>query len=59
MKTNVNHVSFFSLQISDDEDDTHPNVDTPSLFKWRHQARVQRMEEHQTKKDQLQKTKTE
>lgn len=26
-------------QISDDEDDTHPNVDTPSLFKWRHEAR--------------------
>lgn len=33
------------LQISDDEDDTHPNIDTPSLFRWRHQARVERMEE--------------
>ena len=29
----------------DDEDDTHPNIDTPSLFKWRHEARVQRLEE--------------
>lgn len=33
------------LQISDDEDDTHPNIDTPSLFRWRHQARVERTEE--------------
>ena len=32
-------------QVSDDEDDTHPNIDTPSLFRWRHQARVERMEE--------------
>ena len=31
--------------MSDDEDDTHPNIDTPSLFRWRHQARVERMEE--------------
>ena len=23
-------------EISDDEDDTHPNIHTPSLFKWRH-----------------------
>lgn len=34
----------FYFQISDDEDDTHPNIDTPSLFRWRHQARVERME---------------
>lgn len=32
------------MQISDDEDDTHPNIDTGSLFRWRHQARVERME---------------
>ena len=42
--------SFSDLQISDDEDDTHPNIDTPSLFKWRHEARVQRMEEFKAKK---------
>ena len=30
------------LQVSDDEDDTHPNIDTPSLFRWRHQARLER-----------------
>ena len=38
------------MQISDDEDDTHPNIDTPSLFKWRHEARVKRMEEFMDKK---------
>jgi len=37
--------------VSDDEDDTHPNIDTPSLFKWRHEARVQREEEMKKKKD--------
>ncbi|KAF5288988.1 hypothetical protein FQA39_LY03867 [Lamprigera yunnana] len=34
-----------SSKISDDEDETHPNIDTPSLFRWRHQARLDRMEE--------------
>jgi len=38
------------LQISDDEDDTHPNIDTPSLFRWRHEARVNRMGEFEQKK---------
>ena len=33
------------IEVSDDEDDTHPNIDTPSLFKWRHEARVKREEE--------------
>lgn len=42
--------SCLRLQISDDEDDTHPNIDTPSLFKWRHEARVQRQEEFEKKK---------
>lgn len=41
---------FPTLQISDDEDDTHPNIDTPSLFRWRHQARVERMSEHEISK---------
>ena len=33
------------IQISDDEDDTHPNIDTASLFRWRHQARLEREEQ--------------
>ena len=41
---------YLSYQVSDDEDDTHPNIDTPSLFKWRHEARVQRMQEFEEKK---------
>lgn len=42
-----------NFQISDDEDETHPNIDTPSLFRWRHQARVERMEESRREKDSL------
>jgi cell division cycle protein 37 len=44
------HVLHNTLQISDDEDDTHPNVDTPSLFKWRHEARLEKMKEMEQEK---------
>ncbi|XP_058510631.1 hsp90 co-chaperone Cdc37-like [Solea solea] len=44
------------IEVSDDEDDTHPNIDTPSLFRWRHQARVERMEEFHKKGDDLNKS---
>lgn len=43
------------IEVSDDEDDTHPNIDTPSLFRWRHQARVERMEEFQKKGEEINK----
>ena len=43
-------LELFVYKVSDDEDDTHPNIDTPSLFKWRHEARVKRMEELANKK---------
>ncbi|XP_031635004.1 hsp90 co-chaperone Cdc37-like [Contarinia nasturtii] len=38
---------------SDDEDDTHPNIDMPSLFSWRRQLRLERMQEHEKKKKKL------
>ncbi len=44
------HILHNILQISDDEDDTHPNVDTPSLFKWRHEARLEKMKEMEQEK---------
>lgn len=43
------------IEISDDEDDTHPNIDTPSLFRWRHQARVERMEKQKADWEKLNK----
>ncbi|XP_018430975.1 PREDICTED: hsp90 co-chaperone Cdc37, partial [Nanorana parkeri] len=43
------------IEVSDDEDDTHPNIDTASLFRWRHQARVERMEQFEKEKEDLQK----
>lgn len=36
--------------------DTHPNIDTPSLFRWRHQARVDRMEQFEHEKESLEST---
>lgn len=43
----VDYSKWKNIEISDDEDDTHPNIDTPSLFRWRHQARLERMAERQ------------
>ena len=51
----VDYRKWDNIEVSDDEDETHPNIDTRSLFKWRHEARVQRMEEFGDKKDDLQK----
>ena len=47
----IDYKKWDHIEVSDDEDDTHPNIDTPSLFKWRHEARVQRMEEMKAKTD--------
>lgn len=34
-----------NIEISANEDDIHPNIDTLSLFRWRYQERIERMEE--------------
>ncbi|XP_059154365.1 hsp90 co-chaperone Cdc37-like [Physella acuta] len=53
----INYSKWDHIEISDDEDDTHPNIDTPSLFRWRHQARVERMEEQKKKKEKFEQDK--
>lgn len=52
----INYSKWDHIEISDDEDDTHPNIDTASLFRWRHQARVERMEKEKQEKEALQKS---
>ena len=49
----LNYSKWDNIEISDDEDDTHPNIHTPSLFKWRHEARVQRMQELEVEKERV------
>ncbi|XP_058587646.1 hsp90 co-chaperone Cdc37-like [Neofelis nebulosa] len=39
------------IEVSDNEDKTHPKIDTASLFHWRHQARVELMEQFQKKEE--------
>ena len=51
----VNYSKWDHIEVSDDEDDTHPNIDTPSLFRWRHQARVERMEQSRKEKEEFEK----
>lgn len=46
------------IEVSDDEDDTHPNIDTPSLFRWRHQARLERMAVREQERTQISKGKS-
>ncbi|XP_042865244.1 hsp90 co-chaperone Cdc37-like [Penaeus japonicus] len=53
----VDYSKWKDIEISDDEDDTHPNIDTPSLFRWRHQARLERMAEKEKEKERLLKEK--
>lgn len=53
--TTINYSKWDHIEISDDEDDTHPNVDTASLFRWRHQARVDRMEHDKKEKEDFEK----
>jgi cell division cycle protein 37 len=47
----VDYSKWKDIEVSDDEDDTHPNIDTGSLFRWRHQARIERMEEQKREKE--------
>jgi len=46
----VDYSKWKDIEVSDDEDDVHPNIDTPSLFRWRHQARMERMEQFNAEK---------
>jgi len=50
----IDYSKWKNIEVSDDEDDTHPNIDNASLFRWRHQARIDRMKEmEKTKKNYL------
>ncbi|XP_045612500.1 hsp90 co-chaperone Cdc37 [Procambarus clarkii] len=51
----VDYSKWKDIEISDDEDDTHPNIDTPSLFRWRHQARLERMAEKEKELERVKK----
>lgn len=55
----VDYSKWKNIEISDDEDDTHPNIDTPSLFRWRHQARIERMEERKKEQEEHNRKKAE
>uniref|UniRef100_A0A914DXL4 Hsp90 chaperone protein kinase-targeting subunit n=1 Tax=Acrobeloides nanus TaxID=290746 RepID=A0A914DXL4_9BILA len=53
----IDYSKWKTIEVSDDEDDTHPNIDTPSLFRWRHQARMERMAQKQQEKEEVEKGK--
>ncbi|KAL1244931.1 Hsp90 co-chaperone Cdc37 [Trichinella spiralis] len=49
----IDYSRWKDIEVSDDEDDTHPNVDTPSLFRWRHEARLERMKKAAKAKEEV------
>lgn len=55
----IDYSKWKDIEVSDDEDDTHPNIDTPSLFRWRHQARIERMSAAEQEKADFEKQKKE
>ncbi len=55
----IDYSKWKNIEVSDDEDDTHPNIDTPSLFRWRHQARLERMSQAEQEKAELERQKKE
>jgi len=55
----IDYSKWDHIELSDDEDDTHPNIDTASLNKWRHEARMARMAEDLQEKKDFEKLKTE
>ncbi|XP_014249360.1 hsp90 co-chaperone Cdc37-like [Cimex lectularius] len=54
----VDYSKWRKIEISDDEDETHPSIESSALFDYKHQARIRRMEEAQKEKDDLAKAKT-
>ncbi|KAI6657919.1 Hsp90 co-chaperone Cdc37-like [Oopsacas minuta] len=54
----VDYSKWDHIEISDDEDETHPNIHTPSLHKWRHESRVERMEKADMERRVLDKERT-
>ncbi|KAI1304645.1 Hsp90 co-chaperone Cdc37 [Halotydeus destructor] len=53
----VDYSKWKDIEVSDDEDDTHPNIDTASLHRWRHQARIERMAELEREKKEVEERK--
>uniref|UniRef100_A0A667W8A6 Hsp90 co-chaperone Cdc37 n=1 Tax=Myripristis murdjan TaxID=586833 RepID=A0A667W8A6_9TELE len=51
--TGIDYSVWDHIYVSDDEDVTHPNVDTPSLYRMRHRARLEQMAEFQQRGEDL------
>lgn len=42
-----------NIELSDDEDDVHPNIDRESWFRMKHRSRVEREEREETDKKRI------
>jgi cell division cycle protein 37 len=48
MSKGFNYSKWDNIELSDDEEDVHPNIDRESWFRMKHRSRVER-EEHEDK----------
>jgi cell division cycle protein 37 len=49
----IDYSKWDNIELSDDEEDCHPNIDKDSWFRMKHRARVEREEKEQQEKDAL------
>ncbi|KAH7727021.1 Hsp90 co-chaperone Cdc37 [Aphelenchoides avenae] len=55
----IDYSKWKSIEVSDDEDDTHPNIHTPALFRLRHQSRLEKMAAMKEAREELESNKQE
>jgi len=55
MSTGFNYSKWDNIELSDDEDDVHPNIERESWFRMKHRSRVEREEKEDAEKKRIKK----
>lgn len=53
MSKGFNYSKWDNIELSDDEDDVHPNIDKESWFRLKHRSRVEREEKEENDKKKM------
>jgi len=53
MSKGFNYSKWDNIELSDDEDDVHPNIDKESWFRLKHRSRVEREEKEEKDKKKI------
>jgi cell division cycle protein 37 len=55
MSKGFNYSKWDNIELSDDEDDVHPNIEKESWFRMKHRSRIEREEREEADKKKIQK----